>query len=118
MVVVGTGSCRLTLSCWLLVVGVAASPDWYGLHFAQTLETSITYLTEVRAWIDAHPSEVVLFWFSKHGECMCGKKRLPSRHQLLCSRDGVPLLRNEHTPFTRTTLSTFTAFIALLTPGW
>ena len=44
--------------------------DWYCLHFVQSQNTVLTYLQQVRAWLVAHPTEVVVMWMSKHGsEC-------------------------------------------------
>ncbi len=44
-----------------------ASYDWYGLHFVQTLERALTYFQHIRGWLDAHSSEVVVIWVSRHG---------------------------------------------------
>ncbi|GMH64573.1 hypothetical protein TrRE_jg2823 [Triparma retinervis] len=41
--------------------------DWYSLHMLQSNEKSVTYLKEIRDWLDAHPGEVVVLWMSKHG---------------------------------------------------
>ncbi len=45
----------------------AADEDWYGLHLMQTNDVAVTYLRTVRQWMDAHPGEIVVMWFSKHG---------------------------------------------------
>lgn len=50
------------------VADSADSADWYCLHFAETNATAISYLAAARAWLDVHTSEIVVFWFSKHGE--------------------------------------------------
>ena len=40
---------------------------WYSLHFLQTNQPSLTYLSEIRTWLDAHPDEIVVLWVSRHG---------------------------------------------------
>lgn len=42
--------------------------DWYCLHGCQTEHTAITYLKEARAFLDAHPKEILTFWASRHGD--------------------------------------------------
>ena len=55
------------------------NPDWYSLHFLQSISPSTTYLKEIRKWIDAHPEEIIVLWFSKHGsECKTGEDQYPS----------------------------------------
>ncbi len=48
-------------------IPVAAAEDWFGLHFVETWNPALEYLKQVRLWLDAHPSEIVVLWFSKHG---------------------------------------------------
>ena len=43
------------------------SKDWYCLHMLQSNHPALHYLQQVRAWLDAHPSEVVVMWLTKHG---------------------------------------------------
>ncbi|GMI52228.1 hypothetical protein TeGR_g11119 [Tetraparma gracilis] len=45
-----------------------SSGDWYSLHCLQSNNPSLTYLKEIRAWMDLHPSEIVVMWVSKHGD--------------------------------------------------
>ena len=40
---------------------------WRGLHMLQTKNTVETYFKQVRGWLDAHPSEVVVMWLTRHG---------------------------------------------------
>jgi hypothetical protein len=50
---------------------------WYSLHMMQSRGTSLQYFREIRAWMDAHPSEVVVMWLSKHGnECATGQDQV------------------------------------------
>eukprot|EP00298_Acanthocystis_sp_HF-20_P018123 c21905_g1_i1.p1 GENE.c21905_g1_i1~~c21905_g1_i1.p1 ORF type:complete len:525 (-),score=225.27 c21905_g1_i1:36-1610(-) len=42
--------------------------DWYGLHCVQTNQKAIVYLTQIRQWLDAHPTEIIVLWLSKHGD--------------------------------------------------
>jgi hypothetical protein len=42
--------------------------EWYCLHGCQTQQPALTYLQEVRAWMDEHPSEILVFWASRHGD--------------------------------------------------
>ena len=44
-----------------------AAHSWYGLHMLQTNQHALSYLTSVRQWMDAHPTEVVVMWISRHG---------------------------------------------------
>jgi hypothetical protein len=44
-----------------------ASHDWYSLHFMESNQKALVYLTQVREWLDAHPQELVVFWLSRHG---------------------------------------------------
>ena len=41
--------------------------DWYSLHCVQSKKSSIAYLNEIKAWMLAHPQEIVVVWMSKHG---------------------------------------------------
>ncbi len=43
------------------------NPDWYSLHFMETVENAITYFIAIKNWLELHPSEVVVLWLSKHG---------------------------------------------------
>lgn len=53
-------------------------PQWYSLHFMQSLETAKEYYREVREWMDQHPQEIVVLWVSKHGsECATGQDQYP-----------------------------------------
>jgi len=55
------------------------NPEWHSLHFMESIETSIAYFTEIREWMDAHPSEVVVLWLSKHGStCKVGEDQYPN----------------------------------------
>lgn len=52
--------------------------EWYSLHMVQSRKTSLQYFQEIRQWMDAHPSEVVVMWLSKHGsECATGEEQYP-----------------------------------------
>lgn len=42
--------------------------DWFCLHGCQTVRTAISYLREVHAWMEAHPTEILVFWASRHGD--------------------------------------------------
>ena len=51
--------------------------EWYSLHMMQSRDTSLHYFHEVRSWMDAHPTEVVVMWLSKHGnECATGQEQV------------------------------------------
>ena len=49
-------------------VAAGATKDWYGLHGCQTQRTSLSFLEAAKAWLVAHPKEVVVFWSSRHGD--------------------------------------------------
>ena len=52
---------------------------WYSLHMMQSTDTSLQYFREIRAWMDAHPTEIVVMWLSKHGnECATGQDQYPN----------------------------------------
>eukprot|EP01006_Ploeotia_vitrea_P058068 TRINITY_DN68733_c0_g1_i1.p1 TRINITY_DN68733_c0_g1~~TRINITY_DN68733_c0_g1_i1.p1 ORF type:complete len:479 (+),score=21.77 TRINITY_DN68733_c0_g1_i1:25-1461(+) len=51
---------------------------WYCIHFVQSHKTALTYLKEIKQWVDAHPKEVITLWFSRHGsECKKGNDQYP-----------------------------------------
>jgi hypothetical protein len=51
---------------------------WYSLHMMQTINPAMNYLSQIRAWMDAHPTEIVVMWFSKHGSvCDTGNEAYP-----------------------------------------
>lgn len=53
--------------------------DWYSLHFLQSNKRMIVYLKEIRDWLLAHPTELVVMWVSKHGsECRTGEGQYPN----------------------------------------
>jgi hypothetical protein len=52
----------------------SADADWYGLHFCETNAKALTYLQTVRQWLDAHPTEILVVWFSKHGAYSVGAR--------------------------------------------
>lgn len=56
--------------------------DWRCLHMVQSNQKALTYLHEVRTWLDAHPTEIVAMWISKHGsECKTGNDQYPGVSQ-------------------------------------
>merc|ERR1719223_743124 len=51
---------------------------WRSLHCVQSNGIATDYFKEVRAWMDAHPTEVIALWLSKHGsECKTGNDQYP-----------------------------------------
>lgn len=53
--------------------------DWYSLHLLQSNKPMIEYLTEIKDWMDAHPTEIVVLWLSKHGSvCAKGESQYPN----------------------------------------
>jgi len=55
------------------------NPDWYSLHFMESESPALKYFTEIKQWMDAHPSEIVVMWVSKHGtECSTGLDQYPN----------------------------------------
>ncbi|MEO5968352.1 MAG: hypothetical protein ABIQ95_00370, partial [Bdellovibrionia bacterium] len=56
----------------------ATPRDWYSLHFVQSNKKALEYFAEIRNWLEAHPTEVVVLWVSKHGnECATGNNQFP-----------------------------------------
>lgn len=51
--------------------------DWYAIHFVESRQTAMEYLKEVRLWLDAHPTEVIVMWVSKHGST-CEPNQYPT----------------------------------------
>lgn len=45
----------------------SSGKDWYCLHGCQTRQTAKAYLQKARQWLDEHPTEIVVFWCSRHG---------------------------------------------------
>lgn len=41
--------------------------DWYSLHCLESNNLSLTYLKEIKEWLQLHPQEVVVAWITKHG---------------------------------------------------
>lgn len=41
--------------------------SWYCLHLVQSYHTAYDLLAQARAWMIAHPTEIVVFWISHHG---------------------------------------------------
>ena len=48
--------------------GKSGDRDWYCLHGCQTTHTAAIYLGQLKAWLAAHPTEVVVLWSSRHGD--------------------------------------------------
>jgi hypothetical protein len=40
---------------------------WYCLHLLESNAKAIDYLRHVRSWLDDHPTEIIVLWFSHHG---------------------------------------------------
>eukprot|EP00005_Dracoamoeba_jomungandri_P009552 CAMPEP_0174264720 /NCGR_PEP_ID=MMETSP0439-20130205/23612_1 /TAXON_ID=0 /ORGANISM="Stereomyxa ramosa, Strain Chinc5" /LENGTH=460 /DNA_ID=CAMNT_0015350749 /DNA_START=157 /DNA_END=1535 /DNA_ORIENTATION=+ len=52
--------------------------DWYSLHLVSSNKKASEYLKEIRAWLDAHPKEIIVMWLSRHGsECLNGTDQYP-----------------------------------------
>mmetsp|Transcript_42983 Transcript_42983/g.69870 ORF Transcript_42983/g.69870 Transcript_42983/m.69870 type:complete len:500 (+) Transcript_42983:21-1520(+) len=58
--------------------GSLAQHDWYCLHLVETNQKSMLYLRALKAFLDAHESEVVVIWLSRHGSsCKSGNDQYP-----------------------------------------
>jgi hypothetical protein len=58
--------------------GKGGKEDWYCLHGCQTNHPSLDYLRQIRQWLDGHPKEVIVMWFSRHGDyTLNGTKQYP-----------------------------------------
>lgn len=56
-----------------------SNPDWYSLHFMQTISPAMKYLNDIKNWMDKHPYEIVVLWLSKHGNtCSVGNDQYPN----------------------------------------
>lgn len=42
--------------------------EWYCLHTVHTNSKALDYLAQVKAWVVAHPTEVIVLYFTKHGK--------------------------------------------------
>ena len=61
--------------------------SWYSTHMMQSKHVVEDYWLELRAWMDAHPHEVVVLWMSQHGNTAAtGKDQYP----------GVPVDSKQH----------------------
>jgi hypothetical protein len=43
------------------------SKVWKSLHTLESRQLALTYLKQLRGWMDVHPKEIVVLWLSKHG---------------------------------------------------
>lgn len=48
----------------VMYTGAAGNKDWYSLHMLQSNELAMNYFHEVRSWLDAHPTELVVLWLA------------------------------------------------------
>jgi hypothetical protein len=54
-------------------------PTWHSLHMIETYSEMTEFLVDIREWMDAHPSEIVVMWLSKHGStCKTGNDQFPN----------------------------------------
>jgi hypothetical protein len=54
-------------------------PDWYSLHFLESNNPAMTYFTQIKDWMEAHPSEIIVMFLSKHGNtCNKGTAQYPN----------------------------------------
>jgi hypothetical protein len=44
-----------------------ATYDWYSMHMIESNQPALSYFQQIRVWLDAHPSEVLVLWMSRHG---------------------------------------------------
>ena len=52
---------------------------WRSLHFLQSHQTALNYLSQIKDWLVGHPKEIVVVWLSKHGsECKTGTDQYPN----------------------------------------
>lgn len=51
---------------------------WYMLHGVVTARPAIWYFIQLRAWLDAHPSELVVVWLTRHGDANVGTAQYPA----------------------------------------
>eukprot|EP00927_Polykrikos_kofoidii_P080561 TRINITY_DN77454_c0_g1_i1.p1 TRINITY_DN77454_c0_g1~~TRINITY_DN77454_c0_g1_i1.p1 ORF type:complete len:496 (+),score=62.35 TRINITY_DN77454_c0_g1_i1:134-1621(+) len=59
-------------------VRIDGAKDWYCLHMVQSVHPAITYLAKLKAWLVAHPGEVVTLWMTRHGNgCLKGGDQYP-----------------------------------------
>ena len=58
--------------------GSFGAHDWYGLHLLETNSKATAFLTQIRDWLVAHPTEVLTMWISRHGDaCAKGDAQYP-----------------------------------------
>ncbi|KAJ8600307.1 hypothetical protein CTAYLR_000726 [Chrysophaeum taylorii] len=56
-----------------------APHDWYCLHLLQSAQPAMSYLLELREFLDANPTEIVALWISRHGDaCATGTDQYPN----------------------------------------
>eukprot|EP00947_MAST-08B_sp_MAST-8B-sp1_P005133 g5133.t1 len=60
-------------------VSSKVSVDWYSMHMVESNNKAMTYLTQIKAFLDAHPQEVVVLFTSYHGDqSSTGTKQYPN----------------------------------------
>jgi hypothetical protein len=78
----------------------------------QSNQLAMVYLTEVHEWMLAHPTELVVFWLSKHGsECATGQDAFPG---VTIKNKQVCLAREHHQMEHCKTFRSFRLLILLL----
>jgi hypothetical protein len=52
--------------------------SWFSLHFVQSINLAMSYLKEIRNWMNKNEKEIVVIWLSKHGNvCATGNNQYP-----------------------------------------
>ena len=59
---------RITYSRGPQKTDPSAPYHWYCLHMVESNQRAMAYLAEIRTWMDQHPSEIIVIWFSHHGD--------------------------------------------------
>ena len=58
--------------------GSLAKKDWYCLHSVESNNNAMSYLRQIKSFLDLHPKEIVVVWFSRHGNtCSTGTDQYP-----------------------------------------
>ncbi len=47
--------------------GLSGPERWFSVHQVWTKQSTTVYLNEIKAWMDAHPREMLIIWFSWWG---------------------------------------------------
>lgn len=103
---------------------------WVGVHGLETKQPALHYLKEIRAWLMAHPGEILIIWLSRHGaEEHTGTQQYPhvdaenkqNFYQSILDIFGELVVNHEETPLKETQIQKLVALkrqLVLVCSDW